>query len=86
MAGGPSGAAKLQEIILTRVASDGQFKQYEFNLSGGGDADAYKFKLEPGDSIFIKKDTFYENRAYYTGLIGISISILSTILLLRKIK
>jgi hypothetical protein len=86
MAGGPSGSAKLEDITLTRNMPDGTIKQYNFNLSGGGTTDAYKFKLESGDSVFIKKDRFLEDRAYYTGWIGIAISIISTILVLNKVK
>ena len=86
MAGGPSGTAKLEDITLTRNMPDGTIKQYNFNLASGGNAEAYKFKIESGDSIFIKKDRFLEDRNYYTGWIGITISIISTILVLNKVK
>ncbi len=86
MAGGPNGAAKIDEIILTRTDNQGKLIQKEFNLSEGGGVDAYNFKIESGDSIFIKKDQFREDRAYYTGLVGIAISIISTIVLLQKVK
>lgn len=86
MAGGPTGTAKIDDVVLTRSATDGSLKQFEFNLSDGGDVQAYQFKIEAGDSIFIKKDLFREDRAYYTGLIGIGISIISTLILLQKVN
>jgi hypothetical protein len=86
MAGGPTGAAKLEQVILSRSQSDGTLKQYEFNLSSGGNTDAYKFKIEPGDSVFVKRDRFLEDRNYYTSWIGIAISIISTFVLLRAVK
>jgi hypothetical protein len=86
MAGGPAGSASIDDVLLTRAATDGSIKQFEFNLSSGGDSKAYQFKLESGDSIFIKKDAYREDRAYYTGLIGIAISIISTFVLLGYVK
>ncbi len=86
MAGGPSGSAKIDDIILTRTLRDGKVSQHEFNLSEGGALDAHAFKLEPGDSIFVKKDQFREDRSYYTSLIGIAISIISTVVLLQSVK
>lgn len=86
MAGGPSGSAKIDEVVLTRTMKDGKVSQHEFNLSQGGSLDAHSFKLEPGDSVFIKRDQFREDRAYYTSLIGIAISIISTVVLLQSVK
>lgn len=86
MAGGPAGLAKMEEIVLTRNSKDGKLEQHQFNLANGGDTSAYQFKLEPGDSVFIKKDLFREDRAYYTSLIGIAISIISTVVLLQNVK
>ncbi len=85
MAGGPSGNAKLSEVSLSRNTTDGKVKQYVFNLDSGGELDAHQFKIEPGDSVFIKKDHFLEDRNYYTSWIGIVISIISTIVLLQKV-
>jgi hypothetical protein len=85
MAGGPSGSAKLTEVSLSRNTNDGQVKQYVFDLKTGGELDAHLFKIEPGDSIFIKRDHFLEDRNYYTSWIGIVISIISTIVLLQKV-
>jgi hypothetical protein len=86
MAGGPTGTARIDDVVLNRFGNDGKLKQYQFNLSEGGTPEAYQFKLEQGDSVFIKKDTYREDRSYYTGLIGIAISIISTLVLLQGIK
>lgn len=86
MAGGPNGSARLDDITLTRTSADGKLVQHEFNLAEGGDAEAFNFKLAPGDSIFIKKDQYREDRGYYTSLIGIAISIISTVVLLQNVK
>lgn len=86
MAGGVNGNAKLEEVKLSRLDESGKLKEYTFDLAEGGNQDSFQFKIEPGDTIFIQKDTFYENRAYYTGLIGIAISIISTFFIVSKIK
>lgn len=86
MAGGPSGAAKIDDVVLTRSAPDGSLKQFEFDLSEGGDTLAYQFKIESGDSVFIRKDLFREDRAYYTSLVAIAVSVLSTVILLQKVN
>jgi hypothetical protein len=86
LAGGPTSAAKLENIVLIRSTPNGSFKEIEFDLSKGGDASAHQFKIEPGDTIFIKKETFYENRNYYTSLIGIFITVLSTFVIVQKVK
>ena len=85
MAGGPTGYAKLEEVVLNRVNSDGSVKRYEFNLTTGGDANAHNFKVEAGDSIFIKKDLFMENRSYYTSLINIALSLITTFFIVTKV-
>lgn len=85
LAGGPTASAKLSNIKLTRNQS-GELKDYYFNLSDGGDAKAFETVLKPGDTIFIEKSTFREDRAYYTGLIGVVVTILSSILIIREIK
>lgn len=86
MAGGPTGTAKLNEVILSRQNLDGSIRQYEFNLSGGGDSDAHNFKMQAGDSIFLKRDTFYENRSYYTSWISIALSLITTFFIVTKVK
>lgn len=86
LAGGPTTYAKLDHVVLIRNSSDGTFKEIDFDLSEGGDAKSHQFKMESGDTIFVKKETFYENRAYYTSLIGIFISVLSTFVIIQKVK
>lgn len=86
MAGGPSGGADLGEVKLSRLGSDGKLKEYSFNLEEGGNQDSFQFKIEQGDTIFLRKDTFSENRAYYTSLISIAISVISTFFIVSKIK
>lgn len=85
LAGGPTTSAKLENVILIRN-TNGVFKEIDFNLSEGGDAIAHRFKIEPGDTVFVKKDTFMENRGYYTSLVGIFVSILSTFFIIQKVK
>jgi hypothetical protein len=85
LAGGPTSSAKLEDIVLVRN-TNGAFKEMKFDLSKGGDVDAHQFKIESGDTIFLKRDTFSENRAYYTSLIGIFITVLSTFVIVQKVK
>lgn len=85
LAGGPGTHAKLHEIKLTRV-EEGKNKEYTFDLSAGGSAEAQSFALRPGDTVFVENDKFFENRSYYTSLIGVIATILSSILLYRQVK
>jgi hypothetical protein len=86
LAGGPTSSANLEKVVLIRGAPNGTFKEIEFDLSKGGDANAHQFKIESGDTIFLKKETFYENRNYYTSLIGIFITVLSTFVIVNRVK
>ncbi len=85
LAGGPKSSGSLDKVKLTRSA-DGKIEEFKFNLQGGGTPEAYQMKLNPGDTIFIEKEFFYENRAYYTSLFGVIATILSTVLLYRQVK
>jgi protein involved in polysaccharide export with SLBB domain len=85
MAGGPSSSAKLADVKLTRKNKD-KFKVFKYDISDGGSTNAYSETLQPGDSIFVPKDQYIENRAYYTGLIGVFATVLSSILLYRQVK
>jgi hypothetical protein len=85
LAGGPRPAADLENVSLSR-AEKGKIHKYEFNLKSGGDDEAFKFQMRPGDTIFIEQDNFFENRSYYTSLIGIGVSILSGLLLYYQLK
>lgn len=86
LAGGPSNSANLNDIVVIRNSPDGKFKETSFDLSDGGDAKAHQFKMESGDTVFIRKETFYENRNYYTSLIGIFLTVLSTFVIVQKVK
>jgi len=86
MAGGPTGSAKLDDVIINRLKSDGSVKQYKFDISGGGASDAHTFKIESGDSIFIRRDTFYENRNYYTSWVNIALSLITTFFIINKVQ
>ena len=86
LAGGPSSGANLENIALMRNIANGKVKEETFDLSNGGDLTAHQFKIESGDTIFIKKERFYENRGYYTSLINIFITVLSTFVIVNKVK
>lgn len=85
LAGGPKSTAQLSKIKVTRN-NNNQISEYKFDLSEGGTPEAYKLKLEPGDTVFVEREYFYENRAYYTSIIGVVATILSSILLYRQVK
>ena len=85
LAGGPTALGKLSNIKLNRKES-GKIKSYYFDLSDGGDQKAFDMTLKPGDTIFIEKSNFIANRAYYTGLISIVATVLSSILLFREVR
>jgi hypothetical protein len=86
LAGGPSGTAKLEEVKLTRKNINGKYEDHVFDISSGGKEDAYKYKLKPDDTIYLKKDRFYDNRSYYTGLTGVIVTVLSSILLFKEVQ
>ena len=65
---------------------DGKISNSFFNLEKGGSNEAALRKLKPGDMVFVEKDYWYENRAYYTSLIGVVATLLSSILLYRQVK
>jgi hypothetical protein len=85
LAGGPGTGAAMDGITLTRYKDKG-YDHYKFDLTKGGDPKLHDFKLRPGDTIFIEKDDFLANRSYYTSLIGVIATFLSTILLYRTVK
>lgn len=85
LAGGPKSSAKLENIKLTRREGD-ELKEIKFDLSEGGTAQAYSTKLEPGDTVFVDRSYFYENRTYYTSLLTLALTVLSTIYLTREVR
>lgn len=84
LAGGPKSSALLDEVIVTTLRS-GDRERMAFNLKEGGYRDSNEFLLQPGDTVFIKRDTFREDRNYYTSLFGVFVTILSGILLYRQV-
>lgn len=84
-AGGGSSTANLDEVVVNRLEGD-RVKRYEFDLEDGGDVSAHEYVLRPNDTVFIEKDRSYENRAYYTSLIGVVATILSAILITKRIE
>ncbi len=86
LAGGPLGSSDLSEVKVTRTQNDGKLETYNFSLNKGGETKSFQFELRPGDTVFIPKDTFESNRAYYTSLFGVFATILSSVLLYREVK
>lgn len=85
MAGGPSSISKLDNIKLIRKNS-GKITIKEFDLSEGGDAEAYAYELKPHDTIFVEKSTYFENRAYYTTLVSVFVSLVSGIVIYNQTR
>lgn len=84
-AGGGGSLAKLNEVSVNRLHK-GKVARHEFDLSAGGDFESHDFTLHAGDTVFIKKDRFYENRAYYTSLAALCISVLSSIIIYNAVN
>lgn len=85
MAGGPTTQADLREVRVMRK-ENGKFDTIDFDLSKGGEEEAHALVLRPGDSIFVERERFYENRAYYTSLVSVVLTVLSSILLYREVQ
>lgn len=85
LAGGPKSTAILSNIKLTKRA-DGKNEEFVLNLEKGGTPELAQLKLSPGDTVFVEREYYYENRAYVTSLIAVGATILSSILLYRQIK
>ena len=85
LAGGPTNQGILENVIVN-TTREGKREQLYFDVSKGGDLSLEKFKLQPGDTIFIEKDNYRVDRAYYTSLFGVILTVLSSILLYRQVK
>ena len=81
MAGGPTSLGELKSVRVTKKNNLGKIDHSTFDLETGGGAEAHRYTLGPGDTIFIKRSHFYENRSYYTGLVGVLATVLSSVLL-----
>ncbi len=84
LAGGTTGSADLDEVIVSRN-NKGQWKNFEFDLTGGNNQ-ALQFELQPGDVVQVKKDHFYENRTWYTSLLSVAATLISTALIYQQVK
>jgi len=84
-AGGGNSNAKLEEVVVNRYDS-GKVKRFEFDLGEGGDVDAHEYVLKPGDTVFVERDRYIENRAYYTSLFSVALTIISSIFILKRIE
>ncbi|MBC97484.1 MAG: hypothetical protein CME63_07025 [Halobacteriovoraceae bacterium] len=85
LAGGPTSNSNLESVVVT-TTREGKREKLQFDVSEGGDLALEDFKLKPGDTIFVEKDTFRQDRAYYTSLFGVALTVLSSILLYRQVK
>lgn len=85
MAGGPKSSADLDHVTITRNVS-GTLNVERYSLEDGGTSLAHTLKLQPGDTVFVNKSNFDNNRAYYTSLIGVVISLMSSILIYRQVQ
>lgn len=85
LAGGPNVSADIENVILQREVNNKVVKK-EFDLSDGGDNESYYVKLQPGDTVFMPKDTFKEDRSFYISLLGVVITALSGILIYRQVQ
>jgi len=85
LAGGPMPEADYDEVQVT-TSRGGKRERLTFDIEGGGDLSLEDFKLKPGDTVFIPKDDFKSNRTYYTSLIGVVFTVLSSILIYQQVK
>ncbi|PIP91658.1 MAG: hypothetical protein COW01_01645 [Bdellovibrionales bacterium CG12_big_fil_rev_8_21_14_0_65_38_15] len=85
IAGGVTATAKSDNIKLTQRNGD-TVETRSFDVSEGGDSEAFATELKPRDTIFAERSTFREDRAYYTSLIGVVATILSSIIIYREVR
>lgn len=84
LAGGPTSSGDLADVLVT-TTRDGKRERIKFDLSDGGNLGLEDFKLRPGDTVFVKKDTYIVDRSYYTSLIGVAVTVLSSVLIYKRI-
>lgn len=84
-AGGGTSVAKLDEVVVNRI-ENGKLTRKEFDLTAGGNIDAFEYTLRPGDTVFLEKDRSMENRTYYTSLIAVAVTILSGFLIYKRLE
>lgn len=84
-AGGGTANASLEDVYVNRI-ENGEMTKTEFNLAEGGDIKAHDFTLKPGDTVFVSRDTWRDNRSFYVTLTTLGVTLLSSILLFRQVK
>lgn len=85
IAGGPKTDSDLSEVVVKRL--EGQtLKEYEFDLTDGGDQNAHTFKLRAGDAVYIKKDHYRADRAWYTSLVGVAATIITSLFIIEQVN
>jgi len=85
-AGGPSRISRLDNIRLSRLDKNKKLTNKVYDLSEGGKQLAFSDTLQPGDTLFVSKDYYREDRVYYTSLISVIVSLLSGILIYREVR
>jgi hypothetical protein len=86
IAGGPSSMALMTNVRIIRT-EDGKTQTFVFDLlDESKDQSTHDFILRPSDVVRIDRDDYFQNRAYYTSLIGIGVTILSGILTFQAIQ
>ncbi len=85
LAGGMNSSADLNGIQISSFENV-QLQKFKFALTQGMTDEAAKFTLKPGDVVFVEKSNFFENRSYYTSLVGIIATMLSTYVLYKQIQ
>lgn len=85
MAGGLTAQADTDNIRLSHKVDEKLETKY-FDLSEGGNTEAFFTELKPRDTIFAERSTFREDRSYYTSLIGVIATIVSSIFIIQQIK
>jgi hypothetical protein len=84
-AGGGSSLADLEEVTVNRSVN-GKIKKSEFDLTEGGNAHAQEFTLQSGDTVYLPRDTYREDRNFYVSLVGVAATIITSILVIKRIE
>lgn len=85
LAGGPRIDAKMQDVRVKRVVDD-KLEEYKFDLSRGGNTEAFKFKIQPGDAVYVRRERFYDDRNLIISLLTLFTTITTGILTLEQIN
>jgi len=86
IAGGPTSMALMKNVKVFR-SEPGKNQTFVFDLRDESkEQEFHDFIFKPSDIVRIDRDDYFQNRAYYTSLIGIGVTVLSGILTFRAIK